>query len=295
MLAASTWTIFSSYLTVIVHCCTESPGVLYYTRKRKARPPSQFSQARSADSDISPPIAPILPSPRIRRRKPHESMLFYIVSPFFRIYRRTQLNDHPNFIAVAYGLLLLRSTPMVLSAAAVQFYYSQYLFWRPFLDLPGDLQDKGKIASQEGRAQVNTLLGHFIHRQFPAGLAAIFVLYPLTWVVAGANLALSRPTSRLASLLGLSGTSDIVLAPGARYLYTAGLVFSVGHMLFGPRAKNLMETIGGLGEKANGERKRENLYLIQTWLQLHVTRTFFADVPGWLCFTAAFLLSVRLR
>ena len=196
---------------------------------------------------------------------------------------------------MAYGLLLLRSTPMVLSAAAVQFDYSQYLFLRPFLDLPADLQDKDKVASQESRAQVNTLLGHFIHRQFPAGIGAILTLYPLTWVVTGANLALGFPTSRLASLLGLSGTSGITLVPVAHYLFTAGLIFSVGHMVFGPRALDLMESIGGLGEKANSEKKHDNLNLLQTWLQLHVTRTFLADVPGWLCFTAAFLLSARLR
>ncbi|KAL1899189.1 hypothetical protein Sste5346_003111 [Sporothrix stenoceras] len=200
---------------------------------------------------------------------------------------------------MAYGLLLLRSTPMVLSAAAVQFDYSQYLFLRPFLDLPSDLENKDKVATDESRSPVNTLLGHFIHRQFPAGFGAILTLYPLTWVVTGANLLLSYPTSRLASLFGLSTAAGINLTPAARHFYTAGLVFSVGHMLFGPRALDLMETIGSLGEKANrpdSEKKQHNnLHLLSTWLQLHLTRTFLADVPGWLCFTAAFLLSARAR
>lgn len=204
---------------------------------------------------------------------------------------------------MAYGLLLLRSTPMVLSAAAVQFDYSQSLFLRPFLDLPADLQEKEKASAQDSRSQVNTLLGHFIHHQFPAGLSAILTLYPLTWVVTGANLALGHPASRLASLLGLSTVSGIALAPAARYFYTAGLVFSIGHMLFGPRALDLMETIGKLGDKANTEtgkadnldKTQDNLSLLQKWLTLHTTRSFTADIPGWLCFTAAFLLSVRLR
>ncbi|CAK7201903.1 hypothetical protein SEUCBS139899_004618 [Sporothrix eucalyptigena] len=195
---------------------------------------------------------------------------------------------------MAYGLLLLRSAPMVLSAAAVQFDYSQYLFLRPFLDLPADHQkDKAKPTKEEsndeGRTLVNTLLGHFVHRQFPAGLAAILVLYPLTWVVAGANLALGRASATAAG--------RTALIPAARYLYTAGLVFSIGHMVFGPRAKDLMETIGALGDKATVKRddKEDNLTLLQQWLRLHLTRTFVADVPGWLCFTAAFLLSARLR
>lgn len=201
---------------------------------------------------------------------------------------------------MAYGILLLRSTPMVLSAAAVQFDYSQYLFLRPFLDLPSDLEEKDKVVPKESRSQVNTLLGHFIHRQFPNGFGAILTLYPLTWVITGANLLLSSPTSRLASLLGLSGAAGFSpLSTTARHLYTAGLVFSVGHMLFGPRALDLMETIGSLGEKANkpeSEKKQhDNLYLLSTWLQLHLTRSFLADVPGWLCFTTAFLLSAKLR
>ncbi|KJR79974.1 uncharacterized protein SPSK_00601 [Sporothrix schenckii 1099-18] len=198
---------------------------------------------------------------------------------------------------MAFGLLLLRSTPMVLSAAAVQFDYSQYLFLRSFLDLPADLEQKNGAAPPESRSQVNTVLGHFIHRQFPAGLSAILTLYPLTWVVAGANLALGHPASRLAALLGLDGDGGLGIAPAARRLYIAGLVCSVGHMLFGPRALDLMQTIGALGGKAGKdtetpEKKHDNLHLLQTWLQLHLTRTFLADVPGWLCFTGAFLLSV---
>ncbi|CAK7241332.1 MAG: hypothetical protein STHCBS139747_002793 [Sporothrix thermara] len=207
---------------------------------------------------------------------------------------------------MAYGLLLLRAAPMVLSAAAVQFDYSQYLFLRPYLDLPADhhQQQQGKTAGKsasgeataaESRSIVNVLLGHFVHRQFPAGFAAILVLYPMTWVVAGANLWLGRQASSVAAFL----------VPAARHLYTAGLVFSVGHMVFGPTAKDLMETIGGLGDKqpavTTGGRDaapsggKDNLELLRDWLRLHVTRSFVADIPSWLCFTSAFLLSARLR
>ncbi|CAK7222275.1 hypothetical protein SBRCBS47491_004810 [Sporothrix bragantina] len=199
---------------------------------------------------------------------------------------------------MAYGLLLLRAAPMVLSTAAIQFDYSQYLYLRPYLELPSDHQKSNAVDStkdknndvNDSRPIVNTLLGHFIHREFPAGLAAILVLYPTTWVVAGANLFLGRA----------SAVAAAPLVPAARYLYTAGLVFSVGHMVFGPVSKDLMETIGGLGGKppvteSRDPAKKDNLDLLKTWLRLHVTRTFVADVPGWLCFTAAFLLSARLR
>ncbi|CAK7208790.1 hypothetical protein SCUCBS95973_000226 [Sporothrix curviconia] len=204
---------------------------------------------------------------------------------------------------MAYGLLLLRAAPMVLSAAAVQFDYSQYLFLRPYLDLPAD-HEQGNTATAKdaddtdggssSRSIVNTLLGHFVHRQFPAGLGAILVLYPLTWVVAGANLHpyIGRASSSVSALAPL--------VPVTRYLYAAGLIFSVGHMVFGPVAKDLMDTIGGLGDKPpvaepRDASKKDNLELLKVWLRLHVTRTFVADVPGWLCFTAAFLQSVRLR
>lgn len=79
-------------------------------------------------------------------------------------------------------------------------------------------------------------------------------------------------------------------------------------MLWGPRAKDLMETIGGLngdeqklrseaktGEKVGTEEKKDNLYLLRSWLKLHVVRSVLADFPSWACFTAGFYFMLTRR
>ena len=126
---------------------------------------------------------------------------------------------------MAYGLVLLRCTPMVLSAASVNFSYNQYLFLRPYVDLAkqsetagdetGDAADKGTA-----RSQVNAMLAPYIRQQFPSGLAAILALYPTTWVAAGLSLAAGRSAAAAAA----------TLPRASRCLYAAGLVFSIEHM-----------------------------------------------------------------
>lgn len=205
---------------------------------------------------------------------------------------------------MAYGLALLRCAPMVLSAASVNFSYNQYLFLQPYLDLAKQSETSGEPTGATGdiafkgiaRSQVNVMLAPYIHQQFPSGFAAILALYPTAWVAAGLNLAAGRSAAP-------------ALPRASRYFYAAGLVFSIGHMLWGPQAKDLMERLGRLGkyssrpttDERDGKSKddedskdnKDNVALLGQWLRLHATRSLVADVPGWLCFTAAFVLSHR--
>lgn len=168
-------------------------------------------------------------------------------------------------------LALLRLSPVLLTTSSLTFSLTQYIFLKPYLDLPPQTVT---------RPQVNKVLQPYMRRQFPSGLATILVLYPLTWVTAIANLTVGRRA----------------LTGPARGFYLAGLVFSVGHMLWAPRAKGLMEEIGGVrgdGE-GDGEGEGDSVELLGQWLRLHVVRSLVADFPGWVCFTAGFLLTRRV-
>ncbi|RMD41941.1 hypothetical protein DV735_g3176, partial [Chaetothyriales sp. CBS 134920] len=163
------------------------------------------------------------------------------------------------------GLQLLRLAPVMLTSAAVHFDYSQYLFLKPFTQLPADLGGD--------RKGVDATLKHYLLCQFPSGLTSILLLYPLTWAMAAANLFVGR------AALSLS----------ARRLYAVGLVFNVSHMLWAPHALDLMETMSGQRPNKRSDEE-DNIDLLNKWLRMHTTRSLLVDVPGWLCFTAAFLL-----
>ena len=117
------------------------------------------------------------------------------------------------------ALPLLRLAPVLLTTSSLTYSLTQYIFLKPFVNLPPQI-----------RPQVNNLLQPYTHQQFPSGLATILVLYPLTWATGIANLAVDRHM--------LTGTT--------RTLYLAGLLFNVGHMFWAPRAKALLEEIGGV-------------------------------------------------
>ncbi|KAK1749560.1 hypothetical protein QBC47DRAFT_354863 [Echria macrotheca] len=158
---------------------------------------------------------------------------------------------------------LLRVTPLILTTSSLTFSFNQYQFFQPCLYLPDTLEDR----------HVNDVLRVYIKRQFPSGLATILTLYPLTWATAAANLSLRT------------------YAGVPRKLHVAGLMLSAAHMFWAPRAKALMEEIGE--ECTTGDKDR--IGMLRTWLRLHVARSLLADLPSWICFAGAFLLSKRAR
>ena len=181
------------------------------------------------------------------------------------------INQHPP-TRMSRTLPFLRIAPVLLTTSSLTFSFTQYLFHKPYLTLP-----------PQTRPQVNNLLRDYIHQQFPSGLATILVLYPLTWATAIANLTSFGNRIKIPPLTGTS-----------RYLYLAGLVFNVGHMLWAPRAKALMEEIGGIRSRGDVSAEGDNVALLGSWLRLHVTRSILADFPSWVCFTAGFLLTRRV-
>ncbi|KAK4445193.1 integral membrane protein [Podospora aff. communis PSN243] len=168
-------------------------------------------------------------------------------------------------MAMGMATTVLRLAPLLLTTSSLNFSYNQYLFLDPFLHLPPSHQ-----------STTNQTLRRYVHRQFPSGLVAILALYPLTWATAIINLTSgSRLLPHIAPL-------DVI----PRRWYTAGLLFNAGHMLWAPKAKGLMQEIGGLGEYADrpriGEKdERDEVGLLKEWLGLHVWRSVLADFPGW--------------
>lgn len=85
-------------------------------------------------------------------------------------------------------------------------------------------------------------------------------------------------------------------------LYLIGCAFNFSHMFWGPRALFLIEEMGSLGKHPPDSGKRvasptqdDNVGLMEKWMKLHITRSVLADIPGFICFTAAFLLSRPFR
>ncbi|KAM7205123.1 hypothetical protein V8F20_003260 [Naviculisporaceae sp. PSN 640] len=199
-------------------------------------------------------------------------------------------------------LLGLRLSPVLLATSSLTFSFSEYHFFKPFLDLTPHAANQDtsspKTPNQDAihRGQVNDVLRSYIKRQFPSGFATILTLYPLTWATAIANIKFSS---------GASGTPLLHLPSISKKLYLAGLFFSVGHMLWGPKAKDLMEEIGGLnGHKTEqrddstimrgvDEKQGDNVELLRSWMKLHVVRSVLVDFPSWVCFTTGFYFIVR--
>lgn len=99
----------------------------------------------------------------------------------------------------------------------------------------------------------------------------------------------------VATTWGLSiatAVSNLVQQPiaGAANWYRAGLVFSILHFAWGYRAMWLLGTIRNDGNDDEDERK-DNVAHMKAWLQVNAWRGGLADLPSWLCYFVAFMLS----
>ena len=153
-------------------------------------------------------------------------------------------------------LLLLRLAPVLTTTAYLTFTCAEDLYFKPYM-----FPALHKAS--------NALLPMYITIWYTRGMILIFTLYGLTWATAIANLP-------VADLLGRSWPSFA--------LYMLGLMFSIGHMLWGPKAMGLLNAI----------KKREgrdgSVELAREWCRMNIIRGIVVDVPAWGCFLAAFLV-----
>ncbi|KAK0618508.1 hypothetical protein B0T17DRAFT_538108 [Bombardia bombarda] len=180
------------------------------------------------------------------------------------------------------GLALLRVVPLLSATSSVTFTLSEDTFIRPLT------HTAPSPASVELRRHANRILpshGRWTRR----GLAVIFITYPLSIATAIANLARRHDNAQ------------VDFSPNAPYnaraaaaFYLAGLVFSVIHFPFGPRAMSLLKRIrkdtGGV--EADVDPAQDNTASMASWLRINAIRGVVADVPSWVCYFAAFLFAM---
>lgn len=161
------------------------------------------------------------------------------------------------------AVLLIRCTPLLSTTTSLTFALCEELYLRPYTTL-----------CPSSRDSANAMLPAYIRGWFRPGFTVILTLYPLTWVTATANLVLTghRPSPRVWSL------------------YSAGLFFSIAHMLWGPKAKGLLDRIRAQQHRLHAD---DSVAVLKTWLRLNAARSLLVDLPGWACFFAGFLLSEK--
>jgi len=123
----------------------------------------------------------------------------------------------------------------------------------------------GNFLHRDVREKTNDFLPAYWDAHLWTGVSSIIAVYSVSFATGIANAySKSRPA-------------------GAR-LYLAGAAFSVAHFLFVPFVAENIRAMVYDGNAVEDQRK---------WLRTHVIRSFFVDVPGWLCFGLAVLRSVK--
>lgn len=156
---------------------------------------------------------------------------------------------------MAPALTFLRILPVLSTSSYLTFTAAEDLYFRPYL-LPSVVPAADNVLPQ------------YITAWYSSGMVLIFTIYPLTWVSAIANLP-------------VDGLVHKSLA--AFILYALGLAFSIGHMLWGPRAMRLLNSI----KSKEGMGSTE---IVRVWCRMNIIRGLLVDIPAWGCFLAAFLL-----
>lgn len=147
---------------------------------------------------------------------------------------------------------LLRVLPVVSSTVSLQWAVDEYQFLSSWL-------------IHSIRLEADIILPKWFKAWGPKGTLVLFSSFPWSWGVGMANVW---------ALRHLSWTDW----RGANIWYAAGTAFSMGHMLFGPKALNLLAKI------RNGEPKGRPTESLGEWLTMHATRTFLMDLPAVICF-----------
>ncbi len=170
-------------------------------------------------------------------------------------------------------LVLLRIAPVVTSTLAMRFSHDQYLFLDNFL-------------APEHRAKANEIVPSYFTTFFMKGIWDIGILYTLT---------------------PATGISNFYARPnGAWKWYAAGTALAVFHLAFAPfvstspppaQAKKLLTWLPSVVYKVKGlsddEPKGQGNKLLRQWLDVHILRSWVADVPAWACFVIGCLKSLQ--
>jgi hypothetical protein len=109
------------------------------------------------------------------------------------------------------------------------------------------------------------------------GLVIVSTMYPFSILTAAANLVYRAEPQD-----GLNFVDSAGRQRAAMGFYSAGLVFSLLHFLWGPRAMRLLASIRN-DRNSEGDTKRDNTAVMKEWLNLNATRGILADFPGWAC------------
>ncbi|KAA8645744.1 uncharacterized protein ATNIH1004_007163 [Aspergillus tanneri] len=153
------------------------------------------------------------------------------------------------------ALVFLRILPLLTTSSCLTFAVASDLYFKPYLS--SSVKDVADLS-----------LPSYITEWYTWGMALIFIIYPLAWCTAIANLP-------VADLLHTSIAAFV--------LYLLGLVFSIGHMLWGPHAISLLNSI----KVQHGTGSTE---IVRRWCRLNLIRGALADAPAWGCFLAGFLV-----
>ncbi|KAK4217475.1 hypothetical protein QBC37DRAFT_414589 [Rhypophila decipiens] len=176
------------------------------------------------------------------------------------------------------GLALLRVAPLLSATSSVTFTLCEDTFIRPLV------HTSPSASSAELRRHVNRMLpshGRWTRR----GLFVIFITYPLSIATAAVNLA--RHDNGQVDFSGDASYNARVAAG----FYLAGLVFSVIHFPFGPRAMGFLKRVRE-DSGSDDDPAQDNTASMSSWLRINAIRGVVADVPSWVCYFAAFLFAM---
>ncbi|KAI0007056.1 hypothetical protein F4779DRAFT_593484 [Xylariaceae sp. FL0662B] len=157
---------------------------------------------------------------------------------------------------------LLHVSPLLASTAYLTTTVCEEVYFRPFGSPKADL-----------RPQANRLVASHFNALFKPAVSITLTLYPLAVGAAAGNLV-------------VRGINSV----GSGF-YAAGIFFSVMHFAFGPRDVALMNTITDY-DAVDRDKGKDNCTAIADWVRLNVVRGLTADLPGWICYFVAFMISV---
>ncbi|KAI0975514.1 hypothetical protein F4678DRAFT_273011 [Xylaria arbuscula] len=151
-------------------------------------------------------------------------------------------------------LVVLRIAPVVTSTMAMRFSHDQYFFL-------------SNLLAPEHRDKANSIVPSYFTTFFMRGIWDIGILYTLTPAFGITNFY-SRPN-------------------GAWKWYAAGTAFAFFHMAFVPL---VMHKVKGLFDDEPKGQGNKNL---REWLNVHILRSWVADIPAWTCFVIGCLKSLQ--
>ncbi|KAF5857315.1 hypothetical protein ETB97_005964 [Aspergillus alliaceus] len=155
---------------------------------------------------------------------------------------------------------LLRAVPLASSTGSLVLATSELIFYSGLVHAP--IRDRS-----------NSILPDYWRYVFPRGVSLVLALNFTTISTSLCNIFLKNPHSRP---LPVSRTT----------FYWAGLVGAIGRLVFVPFVAPPIQRIL---EKTDPEHERSRQ--MDSWLRIHRVRMLVADLPAWLAFVGAVLLT----